>query len=80
MTKGPSSLSRRDLFKGATLTIGAATLLRGAFAPTPLAAQGEMPPGTVHSFAQGGVTFHTYVSPAQTVNVTSHIIEFEDQL
>ncbi|MCY4180936.1 MAG: MBL fold metallo-hydrolase, partial [Litoreibacter sp.] len=39
-----------------------------------------LPAGTVHSFATGGVTFHTYVSPAQAVNVTSHVIEFSDQL
>lgn len=73
-------LSRRALLKGATLTVGAAALLRGGLTPKPARAQGEMPNGTVFSFATGGVTFHTYVSPAQTVHVTSHIIEFEDQL
>jgi glyoxylase-like metal-dependent hydrolase (beta-lactamase superfamily II) len=48
--------------------------------PTQVAAQGEMPAGTVHSFAKGGVRFHTYVSPAQAVNVTSHVVEFDDAL
>lgn len=75
-----TSLSRRDLMKGAALSLGAATLLRSALTPTKALAQGEMPPGTVHSFTTGGVTFHTYVSPAQAVNVTSHVIEFSDQL
>ncbi|MEM6407387.1 MAG: MBL fold metallo-hydrolase [Pseudomonadota bacterium] len=75
-----STLSRRDLMKGAALSLGAATMLRTALTPTKAHAQGEMPPGTVHSFATGGVTFHTYVSPAQAVNVTSHVVEFEDQL
>lgn len=79
MTNTPQ-LSRRALLKGATLTLGAATLLRTALAPDTAQAQGDMPPGTVHSFAKGGVTFHTYVSPAMTVHVTSHIIEFADQL
>ena len=74
-----NTLNRRDILKGLTLTAGAAALLRGSFAPTPAMAQ-DLPPGTVHSFAKGGVTFHTYVSPAATVNVTSHVIEFEDQL
>lgn len=73
-------LSRRSLLKGAVMTAGAATLLKTGFAPTPAMAQGELPPGTVHSFATGGVKFHTYVSPAQAVHVTSHIVEFEDQL
>jgi hypothetical protein len=40
----------------------------------------ELPPGTIHSFATGGVTFHTYVSPAQAVHVTAHIVEFDNQL
>jgi len=79
MTKS-TDLNRRDLLKGTALTIGAATLLRTALTPTPVAAQGALPPGTVHSFSTGGVTFHTYVSPARTVHVTSHIVEFEDQL
>lgn len=75
------SLSRRSLLKGATLTVGAAALLKTAFAPTPVRAQqGDLPAGTLHSFSKGGVTFHTYVSPAQAVHVTSHIIEFDDQL
>ncbi|MEM7469710.1 MAG: MBL fold metallo-hydrolase [Pseudomonadota bacterium] len=73
-------INRRDLMKGAALTLGTATLLRTALTPNKAFAQGEMPPGTVHSFATGGVAFHTYVSPAQAVNVTSHVIEFSDQL
>lgn len=78
MTK--QDLNRRDLLKGAALTVGAAALVRTAVAPTAVQAQGALPAGTVHSFAKGGVTFHTYVSPAETVNVTSHIVEFDDQL
>lgn len=74
------NMNRRDLLKGTALTIGAATLLRTALTPAPALAQGELPAGTVHSFATGGVTFHTYVSPAAAVHVTSHIVEFEDQL
>ncbi|MEM6941467.1 MAG: MBL fold metallo-hydrolase [Pseudomonadota bacterium] len=75
-----TGMSRRDLIKGGALTLGAAALLRTALVPTPVRAQGDMPPGTVHSFSQGPVTFHTYVSPAQAVHVTSHVVEFEDQL
>ena len=73
-------LDRRTFLSGAAMTAGAAALIRGSFAPTPAAAQGALPPGTVHSFAKGGVTFHTYVSPAQAVNVTSHVIELGDQI
>ncbi|WP_420860568.1 DUF2218 domain-containing protein [Algirhabdus cladophorae] len=80
MTTQTSELSRRDLLKGVTLTVGAAALLRTGLAPTAAVAQGDLPAGTVHSFSKGGVTFHTYVSPAQAVNVTSHIVEFDDQL
>lgn len=76
----PSQLSRRTLLKGAALTLGTATLLQSALRPTAAHAQDGLPAGTVHSFATGGVTFHTYVSPAQAVHVTSHIVEFEDQL
>ena len=75
-----STFSRRSFLKATTLTVGAAALIRTALTPQEAKAQGELPAGTVHSFATGGVTFHTYVSPAQTVNVTSHIVEFEDQL
>ena len=76
-----TDLSRRALLKGATLTVGAAALLRQTLRPAPAIAQsGDLPNGTIHSFATGGVTFHTYVSPAQAVNVTAHIVEFEDQL
>ena len=74
-------ISRRSLLRGATLTVGAATFLRTALTPSvSMAQQGDIPPGTVHSFAKGGMRFHTYVSPAMTVNVTSHIVEFDDQL
>ena len=75
-----ANLSRRNLLQGAVLTAGAAAFLKTALKPAPAMAQGDMPPGTVHSFSKGGVTFHTYVSPAQAVNVTSHVVEFEDQL
>lgn len=75
-----NALSRRDVLKGTALTLGTATLLRTALAPNAAKAQGAMPAGTVHSFATGGVTFHTYVSPAQAVHVTSHVVEFADQL
>lgn len=75
-----TDLNRRDVLKGTALTLGAAAVLRTAITPTIAHAQGDMPPGTVHSFAKGGVKFHTYVSPSQSVNVTSHVIEFEDQL
>lgn len=73
-------VSRRNMLKGTALTLGAATLLRSALKPTLAQAQGALPAGTVHSFATGGVTFHTYVSPAQAVHVTSHVVEFEDSL
>ena len=75
-----TTLNRRDLLKGTALTLGTASFLRTALAPETALAQGNLPAGTVHSFATGGVKFHTYVSPAQAVNVTSHIVEFEDQL
>ena len=75
-----TTLSRRTLLKGATLTVGAAALLQTALAPQKARAQNALPAGTVHNFAKGDVTFHTYVSPAQAVNVTSHIVEFDDQL
>ena len=76
-----TDISRRSLLKGATLTVGAAALLQQTLRPTAAIAQSdELPAGTLHSFASGGVAFHTYVSPAQAVNVTAHIVEFEDQL
>lgn len=75
-----TKLNRRDVMKGAVLTAGAVALIRGGLTPTPAIAQGEMGAGTVHSFQRAGVTFHTYVSPAQAVNVTSHVIELGDQL
>lgn len=75
------NLTRRNLLKGTVLTAGAAALLRSGFAPTPArAAEGEMPSGTVHSFTRDGVTFHTYVSPAQAVNVTAHVVECGEEL
>jgi glyoxylase-like metal-dependent hydrolase (beta-lactamase superfamily II) len=73
-------MNRRTLLRGAALTAGAVALIRGGLAPTPLRAQGALPAGTAVSFAKAGVRFHTYVSPAQTVNVTSHVIELGDQL
>ncbi|MEL6640448.1 MAG: MBL fold metallo-hydrolase [Pseudomonadota bacterium] len=75
-----SSISRRDVLKGTTLTLGAAAFLQTALKPTTVLAQDQMSPGTVYSFSKGGLTFHTYVSPAEAVNVTSHIVEFSDQL
>lgn len=80
MDTSSTRLTRRNLLKGATLTVGAAALLRGVFQTTPAMAQGELPPGTVHSFSKGGVTFHSYVSPAPAVSVTSHIVEFDNEL
>jgi len=74
------AINRRALLKGAALSAGAVALIRGSLSPKPAIAQSDMPAGIVHSFATGGVTFHTYVSPAQTVNVTSHVIELGDQL
>ena len=79
MTNFPM-LSRRSLLKGATLTVGAAAFLRTALTPSMVHAQDDVPPGTVHSFAKNGVRFHTYVSPAMAVHVTSHVVEFDDQL
>ena len=77
----PTPISRRALLRGATLTVGATALLQQTLRPLPAVAQsGDLPAGTLHSFATGGVTFHTYVSPAQAVNVTAHIVEFDDQL
>lgn len=74
------SLNRRQLIQGAALTAGAMALVRGVAEPTLAQAQGALPSGTVHSFATGGVTFHTYVSPPQAVSVTSHVIELGDQI
>ncbi|WP_172839407.1 MBL fold metallo-hydrolase [Tateyamaria omphalii] len=74
------ALNRRALLQGATITAGAAGLIRGSFAPTPARAQGALPAGTVHAFVSSGVTFHTYVSPPQAVSVTSHVIELGDQI
>ncbi|MEO1637912.1 MAG: twin-arginine translocation signal domain-containing protein, partial [Pseudomonadota bacterium] len=73
-------VSRRSFVQGAALTAGAAALIRAGFTPTPARAQGAMPAGTVFSFSKAGVDFHTYVSPAQAVNVTAHVIELGDQL
>ncbi|WP_040617363.1 MBL fold metallo-hydrolase, partial [Roseibium sp. TrichSKD4] len=78
--KMPDHLSRRSLLKGAALSAGAIALLKANFAPQPAQAQGALPAGTVHSFTKNGVTFHSYVSPAQAVNVTSHVVELGDQL
>lgn len=73
-------LSRRALMKGAVLSTGAAALLQTALVPAKAQAQDAASTGTVHTFSKGGVTFHTYVSPAEAVNVTSHVVEFSDAL
>lgn len=75
-----NSISRRGFFQGAALSAGAVALIRAGLTPTPVQAQGDLPAGTVVSFAKGGVNFHTYISPAQAVNVTAHVIELGDQL
>lgn len=75
-----NALTRRTVLKGAAMTAGAAALIRSSFAPTTAHAQDGLPAGTVHSFAKDGVTFHTYLSPAQAVNVTAHVIELGDQV
>lgn len=74
------TISRRGFFQGAALSAGAVALIRAGLTPTPVKAQGAMPAGTVMSFSKAGVNFHTYVSPAQAVNVTAHVIELGDQL
>ena len=73
-------ISRRGFVQGAALSAGAVALIRGGLLPTPTVAQGQMPAGTTVSFSKAGVAFHTYVSPAQAVNVTAHVIEMGDQL
>ncbi|MEM9582431.1 MAG: MBL fold metallo-hydrolase [Pseudomonadota bacterium] len=72
--------SRRSFVQGAALSAGAVALIRTGLSPTPALAQGALPAGTVMSFAKAGVQFHTYISPAQAVNVTAHVIELGDQL
>ncbi|MEO1557429.1 MAG: MBL fold metallo-hydrolase [Pseudomonadota bacterium] len=74
------SISRRSFFQGAALSAGAVALIRAGLTPTPVRAQGDLPPGTVMSFSKAGVNFHTYISPAQAVSVTAHVIELGDQL
>lgn len=75
-----ANLNRRQLLQGFAYSAGAVALFTAGFRSAPAQAQQEMGAGTVHSFSSGGVTFHTYVSPAQAVNVTSHIVELPDQL
>lgn len=75
-----TSLTRRNFFQGLALSAGALAMMKVGFQPSVARAQGDMPSGTLHSFTKGGVTFHTYVSPAQAVSVTSHLVEFSDQL
>lgn len=76
-----SDLTRRDMMKGAALSLGAAALIKTSLLPEAAMAQFDnMGPGDVVSFARGGVTFHTYVSPAPAVSVTSHVVEFENEL
>ena len=73
-------INRRKFLEGMALSAGAVALLKAGLRSDPVHAQQQMGAGVTHSFAQGGVTFHTYVSPAQAVHVTSHIVEFSDQL
>ncbi len=73
-------INRRKFLEGMALSAGAVALLKAGLQSDPVHAQQQMGAGVTHSFAQGGVTFHTYVSPAQAVHVTSHIVEFSDQL
>lgn len=75
-----SPLSRRQFLEGLALSAGAVALLRAGLHTPKAEAQGEIGAGTVHRFSRGGVNFHTYVSPAEALNVTSHIVEFADQL
>jgi len=75
-----STLSRRNVLTGAALSVGAAALLKTALSPSMAQAQDAPSAGTVHTFSKGGLTFHTYVSPAEAVNVTSHVVEFSDAL
>ncbi|MEL7133439.1 MAG: MBL fold metallo-hydrolase [Pseudomonadota bacterium] len=73
-------LNRRALLNGAALTAGTVALIRGGLRAAPAHAQDQMGAGTVFTFQKAGVTFHTYVSPAQAVNVTAHVIELGDQV
>ncbi len=78
--KTNQELERRNFFKGAALSAGAVALLSAGIRPTKVLAQDQMSAGTVHSFSTGGLTFHTYVSPAEALHVTSHIVELENEL
>lgn len=78
--KANQKLERRNFFKGAALSAGAVALLSAGIQPKKVLAQDKMSAGTVHSFSTGGLTFHTYVSPAQALHVTSHIVEMENEL
>ncbi len=71
---------RRKFLQGMALSAGAVAMLQSGLRSTTVLAQENMQAGVVHQFSQGGLTFHTYVSPAQAVHVTSHIVEFSDQL
>ena len=80
-----NEISRRGALKGAAMTAGAVSLLGTILAPKAAFADkmgDEMMNtlGEVHSFSRGGVKVHTYVSPAQAVNVTSHVLELGDEL
>jgi len=75
-----TKLNRRRLLEGFAFSAGAVALLRAGFRSTPVQAQQQVGAGTVHSFSTGGVTFHSYISPAEAVHVTSHIVELSDQL
>ncbi|MEO1680753.1 MAG: MBL fold metallo-hydrolase [Pseudomonadota bacterium] len=76
----PPQLNRRALLKGAAFTAGATALIRGGLVSSRAQAQDATSAGTVLTFQKSGVTFHTYVSPVEAVNVTSHVIELGDQL
>jgi glyoxylase-like metal-dependent hydrolase (beta-lactamase superfamily II) len=74
-------LTRRH-FLQALGAAGAASAL--SFAPSfgRFAARAQASPmlGRVFQFARGGVTFHTYVAPDASTQVTSHIIETDNSL
>jgi glyoxylase-like metal-dependent hydrolase (beta-lactamase superfamily II) len=66
-------ISRRAAIKGLTLAAGTAGL-----APALLTRAGATTKpalGEVHSFSRAGVMVHSYVSPADALNVTSHVID-----
>lgn len=78
--KNLRSLPRRKFLQGAALTLGTTAFLRTALTPGYALAEEHAGVGTIHSFSKGGLKFHTYVSPADGLGVTSHIVEFSDRL